>query len=128
VLRRSVGVGRNCHGVVHLSDFRHRRAERREAHHRAAARRLGGHVELERRSRRASAAFDTPSRYAAWKTIRSWYFISSGDQIIAPTSERAMAARAHSAVTEFEGGSHLTLISHPDAVTAVILDAVHSVT
>jgi hypothetical protein len=39
-----------------------------------------------------------------------------------------MAARAHSAVTEFEGGSHLTLISHPDAVTAVILDAVHSVT
>ncbi|HEV7851360.1 MAG TPA: alpha/beta hydrolase [Mycobacterium sp.] len=76
----------------------------------------------------STAAFDTASRNAAWKTIPSWYFISSGDQIITPTSERAMAARAHSTVTEFDGGSHLTLISHPDAVTAVILDAVHSVT
>ena len=76
----------------------------------------------------STAAFDTPSRYAAWRTIPSWYFISSGDQIITPTSERAMAARAYSTVTEFDGGSHLTLISHPDAVTAVILDAVHKVT
>jgi pimeloyl-ACP methyl ester carboxylesterase len=76
----------------------------------------------------STAAFDTPSRYAAWKTIPSWYFISSGDQIITPTSERAMAARAHSTVTEFTGGSHLTLVSHPDAVTAVIVDAANSVT
>jgi pimeloyl-ACP methyl ester carboxylesterase len=76
----------------------------------------------------STAAFDTPSRYAAWKTIPSWYFISRGDQIITPTSERAMATRANSAVTEFDGGSHLTLISHPEAVTAVILDAVHKVT
>jgi pimeloyl-ACP methyl ester carboxylesterase len=73
----------------------------------------------------STAAFDTPSRYAAWKTIPSWYFISTGDQIITPTSERAMAKRANSTVTEFDGGSHLTLISHPEAVTAVILEAVH---
>jgi pimeloyl-ACP methyl ester carboxylesterase len=76
----------------------------------------------------STAAFDTPSRYAAWKTIPSWYFISSGDQIITPTSERAMATRANSTVTEFDGGSHLTLISHPEAVTATILDAVNTVT
>ena len=38
-----------------------------------------------------------------------------------------MADRAHATVTIFDGGSHLTLISHPDAVTAVILDAIHSV-
>jgi pimeloyl-ACP methyl ester carboxylesterase len=75
----------------------------------------------------SSAAFDTPSRFAAWKTIPSWYFISSGDQIITPTSELAMAARAGARVTEFDGGSHLTLISHPDSVTAVILDAARSV-
>lgn len=75
----------------------------------------------------STAAFDTPSRFAAWKTIPSWFFISSGDQIITPTSEEAMAARAGSQVTRFDGGSHLTLISHPDAVTAVILDAVHAV-
>lgn len=76
----------------------------------------------------STAAFDTPSRAAAWKTIPSWYFISTGDQIITPTSERAMAQRAHSTVTEFNGGSHLTLISHPDAVTAVIQSALNSVT
>lgn len=75
----------------------------------------------------STSAFDTPSRFAAWRTIPSWYFISSGDQIITPTSERMMAGRAHATVTEFDGGSHLTLISHPDAVTNVILDAARSV-
>jgi pimeloyl-ACP methyl ester carboxylesterase len=75
----------------------------------------------------STAAFDTPATQAAWKTIPSWYFISSGDRIITPTSERKMAERAHSQVTEFDGGSHLTLISHPDAVTAVIQSALDSV-
>jgi pimeloyl-ACP methyl ester carboxylesterase len=75
----------------------------------------------------AQAAFDTPSKTAAWKTIPSWYFISTGDQIITPTSELAMAMRAHSHITLFQGGSHLTLISHPNAVTATIVLAVLSV-
>jgi pimeloyl-ACP methyl ester carboxylesterase len=75
----------------------------------------------------STAAFETPATQAAWKTIPSWYFISSGDQIITPTSERKMAERADSQVTEFTGGSHLTLISHPDAVTAVIQSALDSV-
>jgi pimeloyl-ACP methyl ester carboxylesterase len=72
------------------------------------------------------AAFDTPSKAAAWKTIPSWYFISTGDQIITPASELAMARRAHSHITMFRGGSHLTLISHPNAVTAVIASAICS--
>jgi pimeloyl-ACP methyl ester carboxylesterase len=75
----------------------------------------------------STAAFDTRSKAAAWKSIPSWYFISTGDQIITPTSELAMARRAHSHVTIFHGGSHLTLISHPDAVTAVIRSAISSV-
>ncbi|WP_239591456.1 alpha/beta fold hydrolase [Mycolicibacterium tusciae] len=75
----------------------------------------------------STSAFDTPSKAAAWKTIPSWYFISSGDHIITATSEKAMAQRAHSHVTVFDGGSHLTLISHPDAVTAVIDQAIASV-
>jgi pimeloyl-ACP methyl ester carboxylesterase len=32
----------------------------------------------------STAAFGTPSQAAAWQTIPSWYFISSGDQIITP--------------------------------------------
>jgi pimeloyl-ACP methyl ester carboxylesterase len=75
----------------------------------------------------STVAFDTRSKAAAWKSIPSWYFISSGDQIITPTSELAMARRAHSHITIFHGGSHLTLISHPDAVTAVIRSAISSV-
>ncbi|MEV0481001.1 alpha/beta hydrolase [Streptomyces sp. NPDC050508] len=71
----------------------------------------------------ATPAIDTPSRYAAWKTLPSWYFISTGDKIITPESELAMAHRAHSHVTVFHGGSHLTLVSHPAAVTAVVTRA-----
>src|SRR6201996_8581146 len=56
----------------------------------------------------STAAFSTPSKYAAWKTIPSWYFISSNDQIITAASELAMAHRAHSQITIFHGGSHLT--------------------
>jgi pimeloyl-ACP methyl ester carboxylesterase len=74
----------------------------------------------------STAAFSTPSKAAAWKTIPSWYFISTGDQIITAASELAMAHRAHSHVTMFHGGSHLTLISHPNAVTAVIASAICS--
>jgi pimeloyl-ACP methyl ester carboxylesterase len=72
------------------------------------------------------AALATPSKAAAWKTIPSWYFISTGDQIITPASELAMAHRARSHITMFHGGSHLTLISHPNAVTAVIASAICS--
>jgi pimeloyl-ACP methyl ester carboxylesterase len=75
----------------------------------------------------STAAFTTPSQAAAWKTIPSWYFISSDDHIITAASELAMARRAHSHITVFHGGSHLTLISHPDAVTAVIASAICSV-
>jgi pimeloyl-ACP methyl ester carboxylesterase len=74
----------------------------------------------------ATAALATPSMAAAWKTIPSWYFISTGDQIITPASELAMAHRAHSHIVRFSGGSHLTLISHPNAVTAVIAAAICS--
>jgi pimeloyl-ACP methyl ester carboxylesterase len=74
----------------------------------------------------STAAFNTPSQAAAWKTIPSWHFIGTGDQIITATSELAMAHRAHSHITLFHGGSHLTLISHPNAVTAVIASAICS--
>ena len=74
----------------------------------------------------STAAFSTPSRAAAWQTIPSWYFISTGDQIITPQSELAMAHRAHSHITLFRGGSHLTLVSNPQAVTNVIMSAVCS--
>ncbi|MEU8397066.1 alpha/beta hydrolase [Nonomuraea sp. NPDC048892] len=72
-------------------------------------------------------AFHTPSRAAAWKKIPSWYFASTGDRIITIESQLSMAKRAGSKVTKFAGGSHLTLVSHPEAVASVIGSAVCSV-
>jgi len=72
----------------------------------------------------STAAFMTPSRTAAWKTIPSWFFVSTGDKIITPAAQLAMARRARARVTTFRGGSHLTLISHPEAVAAVIASAI----
>ncbi|MGP3936226.1 alpha/beta hydrolase [Nonomuraea sp. KM88] len=75
----------------------------------------------------STSAFQTPSRAAAWKRIPSWYFVSTGDRIITPESQLSMAQRARSKITKFAGGSHLTLISHPEKVTAVIGSAICSV-
>ena len=70
----------------------------------------------------ATTAFSEPSATPAWKTIPSWSVISRQDKVIPPRGERAMAARAHAHVTEING-SHLSLISHPDEVTRVIVAA-----
>ena len=75
----------------------------------------------------STSAFMTPSKAAAWRTTPSWYFISTGDRIVTRSSKLFMAHRAHSKITEFHGGSHLTLISHPDAVTSVIGSAICSI-
>jgi pimeloyl-ACP methyl ester carboxylesterase len=75
----------------------------------------------------STVALGTKSTAAAWKSIPSWDFISTGDQIITPRSQLAQAHRAHSHITVFHGGSHLTLISHPNAVTAVIASAICAV-
>jgi len=75
----------------------------------------------------STAAVTTPSTAAAWKSIPSWAFISTGDQIITPESKQFMAQRAGATITTFYGGSHLSLISHPEAVTAVIESAAAAV-
>jgi pimeloyl-ACP methyl ester carboxylesterase len=59
----------------------------------------------------------------AWKTIPSWDVIGLQDKIIPPAAQESMAARAHSHVTKINS-SHVSLVSHPGDVTAVILKAV----
>jgi pimeloyl-ACP methyl ester carboxylesterase len=51
----------------------------------------------------STAALKTPNTVAAWKTIPSWAFISTGDQIITPAAKESMAQRAHAQVTTFQG-------------------------
>ena len=69
------------------------------------------------------SAFTTRSATAAWRTIPSWYVIGTADRIITPESQTAMARRAHARVVSVPGGSHLTLVSHPQPVTDQILAA-----
>jgi len=75
----------------------------------------------------STAAVRTPNTFTAWKTVPSWAFVSTGDRIITAASKQSMAQRAGANVTTFDGGSHLTLVSHPGAVAAVIETAAAAV-
>ena len=59
---------------------------------------------------------------AAWRTKPSFYAVSAQDRTINPDLERFMAKRMGAKTIEIEA-SHLALISHPDAVTHLILEA-----
>src|SRR5262249_44893446 len=74
----------------------------------------------------AFAGLAEPSGPPAWKEIPAWAIIGRQDRIIDPVSQRAMAERAGAKVTEIDA-SHVSMISHPDAVVDVIQQAVQSV-
>ena len=68
-----------------------------------------------------ASSFAERATAAAWKTIPSWWIYGSADQAIAPVELAFMAERAQSKRTVIvAGGSHVTLISHPHEVAAVI--------
>ncbi len=74
------------------------------------------------------AAFATlaqPAGVPGWKTIPSWYLVARDDHTIPPAAERAMAARAHAHTVEIDS-SHAAMVSHPRAVSELILDAATS--
>ena len=73
-----------------------------------------------------AAALGEPSGEPAWKTIPSWYLVASNDQAIPPATERFMAKRAGVTTVEI-ASSHVAMISHPGAVTDLILAAAHAV-
>ena len=59
---------------------------------------------------------------AAWRSKPSWYAVSTEDRTIDPDLERFMAKRMGATTIELKA-SHLSLISQPDAITALILEA-----
>ena len=59
---------------------------------------------------------------AAWRTIPSWYIVSSDDRAINPDLERFYAKRAGAKTTEIKA-SHVPFLSHPKEVAKVIEDA-----
>ncbi|SMG23853.1 alpha/beta fold hydrolase [Agreia pratensis] len=66
-----------------------------------------------------------PAETPAWKTLPSWFIFGSGDKNIPVEGMRFMAERAGSLKTvELDGASHSSMVSHPDAVAELILEAV----
>ena len=63
---------------------------------------------------------------AAWKTKPSWYVVASEDNAINPELEKRMAKRANAKTTVLKS-SHVAMLSKPDEVLGVILDAAKSV-
>ncbi|MGO7830619.1 alpha/beta hydrolase, partial [Rhizobium johnstonii] len=63
---------------------------------------------------------------AAWLLKPSWYAVSTEDRTINPDLERFMAKRMGAKTIEIQA-IHLSLISHPDEITKLILTASASV-
>ena len=74
----------------------------------------------------AELAFSEPSGTPAWKTLPAWAVVATGDKAAGSDVVRFMAERAGVTITEVEG-SHVIMISQPQAVTEVILSAVAAV-
>jgi pimeloyl-ACP methyl ester carboxylesterase len=70
----------------------------------------------------ASTLFNGRTTVAAWRTKPSWYQVSSNDRTIDPDLERFLARRMSATTIELPS-SHLALISHPDEITSLIIDA-----
>lgn len=70
----------------------------------------------------AEAAFSDKAGPPMWKTVPSWAVVATGDKAIGTDLVREMAKRAGAKITEIEG-SHVVMVSQPDKVTAVILEA-----
>jgi pimeloyl-ACP methyl ester carboxylesterase len=71
-------------------------------------------------------AFGEPTGPPAWKDKPSWAVVATGDKAAGTDVVRSMAQRAGAKVTEVEG-SHVIMVSQPQVVADVIMQAVGSV-
>ena len=74
----------------------------------------------------AESAFSEPNGPPAWRHLPSWAVVANADKAAGTDLVRSMAERAGAKITEVEG-SHVIMVSQPEAVTNVILAAVAAV-
>ena len=74
----------------------------------------------------AELAFSEPNGEPAWKSLPSWAVVATGDKAAGSDVVRSMAERAGATISEVEG-SHVIMISQPQAVTDVILRTLNDV-
>ena len=66
--------------------------------------------------------FTEPSGPPAWKQLPTWFEVSENDRIIPPDVQRKFAQRMN-ATTISLNSSHASLVSHPDEIAELILNA-----
>jgi pimeloyl-ACP methyl ester carboxylesterase len=74
----------------------------------------------------AELAFTEPNGEPAWKSLPTWTVVATGDKAAGSDVIRSMAERAGATISEVEG-SHVIMISQPQAVTDVIQTALADV-
>ena len=74
----------------------------------------------------AELAFSEPSGSPAWKSRPAWAVVATGDKAAGTDVIRSQAERAGATITEIEG-SHVIMVSQPEAVGDVILTAASAV-
>jgi pimeloyl-ACP methyl ester carboxylesterase len=68
-----------------------------------------------------------PSGPPAWKQLPTWFAVSENDRIIPPDTEHMFAKRMN-ATTISLNSSHASLVTHPDEIAELILNATKGVT
>ena len=74
----------------------------------------------------AESGFSEQGGAPAWKDLPTWAVVATGDRAAGTDVIRSMAERAGATITEVDG-SHVIMVSQPQAVTDVILEAVAAV-
>ena len=75
----------------------------------------------------AGRCFEDKVTAPAWKQFPAWYQVSENDNMIPPEAERRMAERMK-AKTISLAASHASLVSHPQEVANLIIEAAETAT
>jgi pimeloyl-ACP methyl ester carboxylesterase len=74
----------------------------------------------------ASSAFTDVMGAPLWRSLPSWYLVAQNDQAIPPDAERQFAARMNATTVEVPS-SHVAMVSHPQDVTDLIVQAAEAI-
>jgi pimeloyl-ACP methyl ester carboxylesterase len=69
--------------------------------------------------------FTDKTTEAAWRSKPSWYAVSRRDRTTSPELQRFLAHRMQAKTFEIDSG-HLSMISHPQQISQLIMDAAHA--
>lgn len=69
--------------------------------------------------------FASRTTQAAWRSKPTWYAVSTNDRTTSPELERFLAARMKAKTIEV-ASSHVSMLSHPDEIAGLILEAANN--